>query len=133
MHKAIALSAVTAALLVTAACKNDRPAQSTTSTTSASVMNSDDAINQLTVRRCDHEIDCKNVGSGKHYDDRGSCEREMLHTLQVELGPTRCITGIREDRLTECMQTIRTADCGSSLDTTSGIATCRTSALCGSM
>jgi hypothetical protein len=129
MRKAIALSAASAALLAVVACKNDRPA-STTSTTSAGVMSTDDAVAHLTARRCDHEIDCKNVGAGRRYDDRGGCEREITHELQAELGRTACSYGVREDRVQECMTAIRGESCATAMDTMSTIATCRTSALC---
>jgi len=129
MRKAIALSAASAALLAVIACKDDRPA-STTTTTGAGIVSADDAVNLLTARRCDREIDCRNVGAGKRYDDRGGCERELLHTLHVELGPSVCSYGVREERLNECLEAIRVESCANSLDTMSRLATCRTRSLC---
>jgi hypothetical protein len=129
MSKAIALTAASAVLLVLGACKDDRPT-SITSTTGAGIVSADDAVNHLTARRCDHEIDCNNVGAGKRYEDRGACERDIAHGLQSELGPSVCSYGIREERLNSCLQALRTESCATPLDTMSRIATCRTTALC---
>ena len=129
MRNAIALIAASAVLPVLGACKNDRPT-STTSTTGAGIVSADDALSHLTARRCDHEIDCNNVGAGKRYDDRGGCERDIAHSLEGELGPSVCSYGIREDRLDVCLQAIRTSSCATALDTMSRIATCRTTAVC---
>jgi len=129
MRKAIALTALSAALLAVFACKNDR-APSITSTTGAGIVTTIDAVDHLTARRCDHEIDCNNVGLGKRYDDRGGCEREIAHDLQEELGPTTCGNGIREERFDECMAAIRKESCGNPLDGLSKIASCRPSRLC---
>lgn len=129
MRKAIALSAASAAILAVIACKNDRPV-STTSTTGARTLSADDAVAHLTARRCDHEVDCKNVGSGKRYDDRGGCERELSHDLESQLGQSACTHGVREDRLTECMAAIRAESCATVTATSSTNAPCRTSALC---
>lgn len=131
MRKAITLAACSAALLGTVACgctKNG--AASTTSTTAASTMSTEDAVNHLTGRRCDREIDCNNVGAGKRYEDRGGCERKVAQDLRGELGPTVCSYGIREDRLGECMQALRTETCANPIDTMSRIAPCRTDQLC---
>jgi hypothetical protein len=129
MRKAIALSVATAALLVLVACKPER-AVSITSTSGAGLVTIDDAVNLLTARRCDREIDCKNVGAGKRYDDRGGCERELAHALQVELGPKVCALGIREERLEECLARLREESCLDPLDSLDKIATCRRSRLC---
>jgi hypothetical protein len=129
MRKAIALTAVSAALLLFGGCKDDRPA-STTTTTGAAIVRTENAVDRLAVRRCDRETDCKNVGAGKRYEDRGACERELLHSLEVELGPEVCSYGVREERLNECLESIRVESCQSSLDTISRLATCRTHALC---
>ena len=129
MWKAIALISASAVLPVFGACKNDRPT-SITSTTGAGIVSTDDAVNHLTARRCDHEIDCKNVGAGKRYDDRGGCERDIAHALQTELGSTVCSSGVREERLVACLEALRTETCANALDTMNRIAPCRTTAIC---
>ena len=129
MRKTIALGAATAAVLVLVTCKSER-ATSITSTTGAGLVTVDDAVNLLTARRCDHEIDCKNVGAGKRYDDRGGCERELAHDLQVELGPKVCAYGIREERLEACLTGLRGESCLNPLDSLDRVATCSRSRLC---
>ena len=129
MRKAIALCAVSAALLMFGGCKDDRPA-STATTTGAAIVGTDSAVDRLAARRCDRETDCKNVGAGKRYEDRGACERELLHALEIEVGPMVCSYGVREESLLACLESFRVESCESSLDTMSRLATCRTRALC---
>src|SRR5690349_1349345 len=129
MRKAITVSAASAALLILSACGHERPT-SITSTTGAGILSTDDAVNHLTARRCDREIDCNNVGEGKRYDDKGGCEREVAHDLQAELA-SLCATGVREAQLNDCLKALREEKCVTPLDTTmSRIATCRPTALC---
>jgi hypothetical protein len=129
MRKALALSLPSAAFLLLAACSTEHPV-SLTSTTSAGLVTNDDAVNLLTARRCEREIDCKNVGDGKHYDDRGGCERELVHELQAELGSNACASGLREAKLDRCLKDIRGASCLAPLDRLDRVASCRTSQLC---
>ncbi len=132
MRKAIALSAASAAFLAFIACKNGH-AVSITSTMGAGIVTADDTVNLVTARRCDREIDCKNVGAGKRYDDRGACERELLHQAQEELGKlgrNGCTYGVREERLEQCMADIRVEGCLNSMDSLDRVASCRANRLC---
>lgn len=129
MRKAIALTAASVALSGFLACRNGRPT-SITSTTAAGIVTSDDAVNLLTARRCDREIDCDNVGAGKRYDDRGGCEREIAHDLHAELHPSICPYGVREEQLNDCLEALRTDSCGAPFDAMGRIAVCRAESLC---
>lgn len=129
MRMAIALPAVAAALLTFAACQDER-APSITSTTSAGMVTTDNAVSHLAARRCDHEIDCQNVGAGKRYDDRGGCEREIAHALQAELAPSKCIWGVREEMLDRCMAGIRGHSCAISIESLESVASCKRATLC---
>lgn len=129
MRNSIALfGAAAAMLLLPSACNHELPGQTTVS--GAVIIPADDAVSQLTARRCDRELDCNNIGAGKKYDDKGACEREVAHDLQSELRPAKCTYGVREDKLNECLQELRNEKCGNPLDTVSRLATCRTGRIC---
>jgi hypothetical protein len=121
-------AAVTMLLLTAPACNHDR--SGATTTTGAEILPPEDAVNQLTARRCEREFDCNNVGAGKKYEDNAACEREVAHDLQAELRPSKCTYGVRGDKLNDCMQELRNEKCGNPLDTVSRLATCRTGRLC---
>jgi hypothetical protein len=129
MRNAIALfTSAVAAVSLQAACNHDRAAETTL--TGAGIVTTDDAVNQLSARRCQRETDCNNIGTGKHYDDNAACEREMNHDLEADLRPSKCTYGVREDRLAECLEEIRNEKCGNLLDMMSRLSTCRTGRLC---
>lgn len=130
MRNPIALFGAAATLLLSSAagCNHGRAGQTTT--TGAEVLPAEDAVNQLTARRCERETDCNNIGAGKKYDDHGACEREVAHDLKSELRPANCTYGVRGDKLDECLQELRNEKCGNPLDTVSRLATCRTGRIC---
>lgn len=101
-----------------------------TTTSGAEILPAEDAVNRLTARRCEREMDCNNIGAGKKYDDHAACEREVAHDLESELRPASCTYGVRGDRLDECLQELRNEKCGNPLDTVSRLATCRTGRIC---
>ena len=129
MRNAIAIfSAAAAVAVLSAACNHERGA--TTTTTGAGIISSEDAVSHLTAGRCEREMDCNNIGTGKRFEDRGACEREVGHNLQADLRPSKCTYGIREDRMGECLQEMKNEKCGDPLDAMSRLATCRTGRLC---
>jgi hypothetical protein len=133
MRNAIAIHmldtfAAAAVIVLAIGCNHDRGGSTTT--TGASIITTDDAVSHLTAARCEREMDCNNIGTGKHYEDRGACEREVSHDLQSDLRPEKCTYGIREDRMGECLQELKNEKCGNPLDAMSRLATCRTSRLC---
>lgn len=130
MRNLIALfgAAATMLLLLPSACNHERSGQTTT--TGAEIIPADDAVARLTARRCERELDCNNVGTGKKYDDKGACEREVAHDLKSELRPANCPYGVRGDRLDACLQELRDEKCGNPLDMISRLTTCRTGRIC---
>jgi len=130
MRKRIALSAAAGALVLLSASACDHERSGETTTSGAEIIPADDAVNRLTVRRCERENECKNVGEGKRYEDNGNCEREVAHEIAAELRPAVCTYGVRGDRLEECMQTLRKEKCGNPMGTVSSLTTCRTGRIC---
>jgi hypothetical protein len=115
-----------AALVVACRAGEERPA--TTTTTAAQVAN-EDAINKITKARCDREESCNNVGTGKHYDDRDACTRELAHDARADLRAERCGV-IDPQKLDKCLSAIGDERCGNPLDAMSRLAACRQNQLC---
>jgi hypothetical protein len=121
-------NAIVASIFVTAACHHE--SRGTTTTTGAGILGSDDAAMHLTAGRCEREMDCKNIGTGKRFEDRGACERAVADDLQAAMRPPECTYGIREDRMNECLEEMKNEKCANPLDEMSRLTTCRTSRLC---
>ena len=130
MRKTIALFVAASALLLVVPLACNHEGSGETTTTGAEILPADDAVNQLTARRCERENDCNNVGAGKKFEDNAACEREVAHDLRSELRPAVCTYGVRGDRLDQCLQALRNEKCGNPLDTVSRLTTCRTGRIC---
>ena len=130
MRKPITLFGAASALLLVSALACNHERSGATTTTGAEIIPAEDAVNQLTARRCEREFDCNHIGAGKKYEDNAACEREVAHDLKSELRPAVCTYGVRGDRLDQCLQELRNEKCGNPLDTVSRLATCRTGRIC---
>ena len=119
----------TAAALVAACNHESTPARSVT-TTGAGVVGNDDAVSRLTEARCDRAKACNQLGEKEKYADDAACKREIHHDLQADLRPGECPGGIRQQKLSNCLEEIRNEKCGNPLDKVSRLATCRTGSLC---
>lgn len=128
MKNTIALGAV-AALLIAAGCKHDRGV-STTTTKSAGILSSEDAVQRLTAARCQREVDCDHIGSGKGYDDYAACEREVSQGLRSSVRTDECPDGIQEAKVDQCLKELKNETCGNVLEQVSRLTTCRTGMLC---
>ena len=119
----------TAAALIVACNHESAPARSVT-TTGAGVVGNDDAVSRLTEARCDRAKACNQLGEKEKYADDAACKREIHHDLQADLRPGECPGGIRQQKLSNCLEEIRNEKCGNPLDKVSRLATCRTGSLC---
>ena len=133
MKNAIALLAMTAALIV--ACNHESSAPpartvTTTTTTGAGVVKNEDAVRRLTEARCERAKACNQLGEKEKYKDEAACTREERHDLEADLGTSECPRGIREEKLSSCLQEIKNERCGNPFDKISRLATCRTGAMC---
>jgi hypothetical protein len=119
----------TAAVLVVA-CNHDRAPAREATTTGAGIVGNEDAVHRLTDARCERARACNQLGPKEKYADEASCRRENAHDLEADLRPSECRYGIREEKLSNCLQEIRNERCGNPLDSISRLATCRTGKMC---
>ena len=128
MKTAIVLGATS--LVVILACNHESAPAQGVSTTGAGVVANDDAIKRLTDARCDRAKACNEIGAKEKYADESACKRENQHDLQADLRAGECPRGIRQEKLSNCVQEIHNEKCGNILDKVSRLATCRTGSLC---
>lgn len=129
MKNTIAFFATAAALVV--ACNHDSnaPAKGVT-TTGAGVVANDEAVTRLVDARCDRAKACNQLGKDEKFSDEAACKRELGHDLKADLRPGECPRGIRQEKLSNCLQEIQNEKCGNAIDKISRLATCRTGSLC---
>jgi hypothetical protein len=126
-NKIVRSGAVLALFGAFVACRGEsQPA--TTTTTGAQVAN-EDAIQRIADARCNREEACNNIGSGKQYDNRDACTRELSHNARADLRPENC-GALDPNRLDQCLKDIRDEKCGNPLDKVVRLASCRQHELC---
>lgn len=119
----------TAAVLV-GACNHESAPSKGVTTTGAGVVANDEAIQRLTDASCDRAKACNKLGKDEKYADEAACKREVGHDMKADLRPGECPRGIRQEKLSNCLQEIQNDKCGNILDKVSRLATCRTGSLC---
>jgi hypothetical protein len=120
----------TAAVLIGAACNHESTPARGVTTTGAGIVANDDAASRLTDARCNRAKACNQLGKDEKYADMGACKREVAHDLESDLRPGECPRGIRQEKLSNCIQEIQNEKCGNLADKISRLATCRTGSLC---
>ncbi len=88
------------------------------------------ALASIATARCDREVRCKNVGVKEKYASREECVTKMKEDKRDDINAKDCPAGISEKELNNCLQSIRTEDCGNPLDAISRLSACRSGALC---
>jgi hypothetical protein len=107
------------------------PTVSATTTTGAQ-LTSDGAVIRLGGARCDREVACNHVGSGKKFESRYECVRELGTRTRTELrGVERnCTGGVVETRMDDCLRDVKLAGCDGSIEHVDHFAACRQANLC---
>jgi hypothetical protein len=90
------------------------------------------ALDNIAGSRCDRELRCGNVGTGKRYESVQACHAVVRNSFATDLNAADCPSGIDQRELAECMQEVRDENCSNPLDTLGRIAACRTSDMCRS-
>ena len=130
------LFAVVSLLLVGASCSKAlerepamRPAAGTTAdpATRTETMN---AINDISVARCDREARCGDVGPEKTFESRDQCIAKLNEAGYADLDADACPSGIDSHELGRCLSEIDAERCGAPLDTLERLLACRSAALC---
>jgi Family of unknown function (DUF6184) len=88
------------------------------------------ALASIAAARCDREVRCKNVGTKEKYATRDECIAKVKEDKRDDINAKDCPGGVHEKQLNECLQAIRTEDCGNPLDAISRLSACRSGALC---
>jgi hypothetical protein len=106
-----------------------RPAAGTTADP-ATRSDTMDAINDISVARCDREVRCGDVGPDKTYETRDQCIAKFNEAGYDDLDADACRSGIDRDELGKCLSEINVERCGAPLDTLERLVACRSAALC---
>jgi cytoskeletal protein RodZ len=89
-----------------------------------------EAVAQLSAARCAREARCGNIGADKSYSNQTQCESKLSADMKEELNGYECPKGIVLKEFSECLQAIRTEECGSPLDTLARVVACSESDIC---
>lgn len=137
MHFAlVSLATLTVVSFASSGCSKNsehgpamRPAAYTSAdpATGSKTMN---GINELSEARCDREVRCGGVGSGKTYETRDQCIADLNHEGYEDLDADACPRGIDRRELDKCLSEIHGERCGAPLDTLERLVACRSAALC---
>lgn len=88
------------------------------------------AIDNITSARCNREMSCDGIGTGKPYDSFEMCQRELSRNTGTSLRPTECPNGVRETGLSACMSDLENERCNMRIDTIERVSTCSREKLC---
>jgi hypothetical protein len=129
MTKEMLVLAAGAAVVI--ACTNPpkAPVQGVT-TTSAGVVSNADSVQRLAQARCNHAKSCGQFGVGKDYADEAGCMSQISHELEGDYQPSNCPHGVREERLSSCVNAWNNQNCGNVAHSISRSETCRRGNLC---
>jgi len=103
---------------------------SSTHTTGAGIRGSN-AVRRIADARCDRAAACDDVGSGRKYENRDACLRDMSRDARNTVDDKVCErNGIDESRLNVCIKDIRSERCGNPFDSIERASSCRRGELC---
>lgn len=129
----VAISALGLALALVAGCRDDRPREvGTTTTTGANIqaVSNETAVARIVASRCAREATCNNVGVDKKFQNPAGCTAKIRSDMKDDLNPKDCTLGVDQKQLDECLDAIRKEECNNPLDTIQRLGACRTSAMC---
>lgn len=88
------------------------------------------AVTSITNARCDREQRCGNIGPDAKFDSRNACVARIREDWADQLNASECPHGVRKVELDECLQDIRTEECGDPFDTLARTFSCGRSEIC---
>ncbi|MGD0524247.1 MAG: DUF6184 family natural product biosynthesis lipoprotein, partial [Polyangiaceae bacterium] len=92
-------------------------------------MSVDTASSEIANARCDREVACGDVGTGRTYAARDQCAGELLRSARADLATPGCPAGIAARLVDDCASRLRQESCHP-LSTLSLMEACRPAALC---
>jgi hypothetical protein len=92
------------------------------------------AAPKVAAAECDKEQRCNNIGSGLKYSSRQHCIDVLGKEINNDFGADEdCLNGVAMDDLNECVETLKTEDCGgvtAPVESVQATMMCRSNALC---
>jgi hypothetical protein len=89
----------------------------------------DAVIDRITAARCEREMVCNRVGSGKKWADDAACRSDLRPSTHEDLREAECKM-VLTDRVQSCIDAIRTENCDNVMEGTRHIEACRKDKLC---
>ena len=92
-------------------------------------MATDEAVNRIAGAACDHEQQCNNIGTGKHYGTRDVCESDKRTAQKDNLRSQGC-PGVNPTQLEKCVTDLRGQPCGVPVQSFSSGQACYSGNIC---
>lgn len=145
-HK-VGLCGLGAALVVASGCsKEQRPAETAknratydpdrprpaneTSGAMTPASRTRSATEQIAESRCQREQQCGNIGPDKTFSSTQDCLARIQSDWKDELNARQCPGGVNQKELNECLEQVRTEDCGNPFHTLARITECTSRQIC---
>ena len=103
---------------------------STSDTARATASGNESAVSSITQARCDREMRCNNVGSGKKYESTSDCVTKTRADWRDDLNARECPNGVVSTQLSSCVKQIKEESCGNPVEKLESVLACRTVDLC---
>jgi hypothetical protein len=129
MRMPVELFVAGAALLMACESSPKKPVEGVT-TTGAGVVSNRDVVTRLAAARCEHARMCNEFGPDRDYADDAGCKSQISHDLEGDFRPSECPHGVREERLTSCLNEVKNEKCGDLSGKIRRVTSCRKSDLC---
>lgn len=88
------------------------------------------ATESIAQSRCDRERRCNNIGADRKYSSESACLAKIRDDWRDDLSARECQNGINQMQLNECLEHIRSEDCGNPFDTLSRVSECTKAQIC---
>lgn len=88
------------------------------------------AVRAIASARCEREARCKNLGVDAKYPSKAACVDSVRADWAKELNAYECPGGLNRAELNECLEDIRSEDCGSPFDTLARTLSCSKTEIC---
>lgn len=93
------------------------------------------AVMRVAVSRCDREVACNNVGTGREFGDRDECVNEVGHYVVTAIPSDECPDGVDADALSTCIRDAKAEPCeigGGGAEVVDRLTSCSRDRLCAS-
>ncbi|HEY3500497.1 MAG TPA: DUF6184 family natural product biosynthesis lipoprotein [Polyangiaceae bacterium] len=88
------------------------------------------AITAITEARCDREMRCNNIASGKKFETRAACIEKTRNDWREDLNGIDCPRGVMDKELADCVSQIRSESCANPFDRLGSSMACSSTDLC---